>query len=179
MGAWVSRNRGGSWESLNATLPTTPVHDLAVQATVGDLVLGSHGRGAWVLDLAPIRGLASLPASTALHLFPIRDAVVDWFPWETVPGSRRGRNVAPFQVAVGRAGAATVTVADSTGRVVRRWSAELIGGVNTLTWDLQAERPAGPLGDATPGRYQIVVAMPGAESRGAITVLRDPVLTPR
>jgi hypothetical protein len=132
-----------------------------------------------VLDLAPIRGLASLPAGAALHLFPIRDAVVDWFPWETVPGSRRGRNAAPFQVAAGRAGAATVTVADSAGRVVRRWSAELVTGVNTLSWDLQMEREPGRLADAVAGRYQIEVGAAGGVASESVEVLRDPVLAPR
>jgi len=179
MGAYVSRTRGQSWESLSATLPTTPVHDIAVQARVGDLVLGSHGRGAWVLDLAPIRGLAAVPSGSALHLFPIRAAVADWFPWETVPGSRRGRNVAPFQVAAGQAGTATVTVADSTGRVVRRWSAELVAGVNTLRWDLQAERPQGELADAAPGNYVVQVEIAGQSARAGVRVLRDPVLAPR
>lgn len=179
MGAYVSRNRGQSWESLNATLPTTPVHDLAVQPTVGDLVLGSHGRGAWVLDLAPIRGLAAVPASAALHLFPIRDAVADWFPWETVPGSRRGRNSAPFQVAAARAGPANITVREGDGDVVRQWTTDLVAGVNTLHWDLQLERDGGRLVDAAPGRYQIEVTAGSAVVGESIEVLRDPVLAPR
>jgi len=179
MGAYVSRNRGQSWESLSATLPTTPVHDLTVQSRVGDLVLGSHGRGAWVLDLAPIRGLAAVPTGSALHLFPIRDAVADWFPWETVPGSRRGRNTAPFQVAAGQAGEAAVTVTDSVGVVVRKWTVALVAGVNTLRWDLQVERQPGQLADAGPGRYTIGVAMAGTVVRQTIEVLRDPILRPR
>jgi len=179
MGAYVSRDRGRSWESLSATLPTTPVHDLAVQARVGDLVLGSHGRGAWVLDLAPVRGLAALPADRALHLFPIRDAVADWFPWETVPGSRRGRNVAPFQVAAVRAGPATITVREADGDVVRRWTAALVAGVNTLRWDLQLERDGGRLVDAVAGSYRIEVSAAGSVAGASIEVRRDPILAPR
>lgn len=179
MGAYVSRDRGGSWESLSATLPTTPVHDLAVQARVGDLVLGSHGRGAWVLDLAPIRGLRGLAAGAVLHLFPIRSAVADWFPWETVPGSRRGRNVAPFQVVAGLAGPVTVTVRDSTGTEVRRWSAELVPGVNTLRWDLQSTREPGRIEDAGPGTYRIEVEGWGVMVGETIEVKVDPVLAPR
>ncbi|MCL4865176.1 MAG: hypothetical protein KJZ47_04730 [Gemmatimonadales bacterium] len=179
MGAYVSRDRGRSWESLSATLPTTPVHDLAVQARVGDLVLGSHGRGAWVLDLAPVRGLAALPADRALHLFPIRDAVADWFPLETVPGSRRGRNVAPFQVAAVRAGPATITVREADGDVVRRWTAALVAGVNTLRWDLQLERDGGRLVDAVAGSYRIEVSAAGSVAGASIEVRRDPILAPR
>jgi hypothetical protein len=179
LGVYVSRNRGVRWESLSATLPSTPVHDLAVQARVGELVLGSHGRGAWILDLAPIRGLTEEAAAAPLHLFPIRSVIADWFPWETVPGDRRGRNSARFQVASRAGGSAEITVRDSLGGVVRRWPVNLLPGVNTLTWDLQAEPVPGPLRDARPGRYSVEISGAGARVSGSIEVGADPLGKPR
>jgi hypothetical protein len=55
LGVYVSGDGGESWYSLSATLPTTPVHDLDVHPRDGELVIGTHGRSAFVLDLAPIR----------------------------------------------------------------------------------------------------------------------------
>ena len=41
-------------------MPSVSVHDLRVQPDAGDLIVGSHGRGAFIFDdLAPIEGLAS------------------------------------------------------------------------------------------------------------------------
>ena len=175
-GVYVSRDRGVHWESLSASLPTTPVHDLAVQARAGELVLGSHGRGAWVLDLAPIRAMKSVPTSTPLHLFEIRSVIADWFPWDAVPGDRRGRNNARFNVAASADGAATLAVSDSAGTVVRRWSAQLVTGVNTLVWDLQVERTPGRLQDVDPGAYRIDVIQGQNRVSGPIVVKRDPLL---
>jgi photosystem II stability/assembly factor-like uncharacterized protein len=55
LGVYVSGDRGRTWHSLSARLPTTPVHDLDIHPREGELVIGTHGRSAFVLDLAPVR----------------------------------------------------------------------------------------------------------------------------
>ncbi|MGH7669632.1 MAG: hypothetical protein ACRENQ_09050, partial [Gemmatimonadaceae bacterium] len=174
LGVYVSCDRGARWESLSATLPSTPTMDLTVQARDRELVIGTYGRGAWILDLDPIRDRTTVSAARPLYLYPMRDAVVDWFPWDVVPGERRGRNDARFQVASYAAGEASIAVRDSTGRVVRAWRRDVVPGVNTLVWDLQAENAQGALRDAPAGRYTVDVRMRAAHADGRITVLADP-----
>ena len=55
LGVYVSLDAGESWHSLSTNLPTTPVHDLVVHPRESELVIGTHGRSAWVLDVEPIR----------------------------------------------------------------------------------------------------------------------------
>ena len=77
-GVAVSRDDGATWRSLRLNFPTVAVHDLQVK---GDsLVVGTHGRSAWILDdLSVVRAMA-LPSAAkeieakALHLFPVPDA---------------------------------------------------------------------------------------------------------
>jgi hypothetical protein len=53
-GLFVSFNGGGKWERYRSNLPLTPIHDLVFKD--GDLIVGTHGRGFWVLDdLSPLR----------------------------------------------------------------------------------------------------------------------------
>ena len=53
-GVHVSFDDGGHWQALRAGLPAVPVHDLTVKDD--DLVLGTHGRGFWILDdITPLR----------------------------------------------------------------------------------------------------------------------------
>ena len=47
-GIYVSFNDGASWQSLKLDLPTTPVHGIISEER--DLVIGTHGRGFYVLD---------------------------------------------------------------------------------------------------------------------------------
>jgi len=173
-GVYLSRNRGAAWESLSATLPSTSVMDLTVQERERELVIGTYGRGAWILDLDPIRDSTTVSPARPLYLYPMRDAVVDWFPWDVVPGEHRGRNVARVEVASATAGDASISVSDSTGRVVRAWSAPMTRGVNTLVWDLQAENAHGVLDDAPPGLYAVGVRLGAAHVEGRIKVVADP-----
>lgn len=176
LGVYVSRDRGRRWESLSATLPSTPVMDLTVQARERELVIGTYGRGAWILDLRPVRDRAAETTTNPLTVYPIRDVVSDYFPWETVPGDRRGRNVAQVQVASATAGEAAVVITNATGTVVRRWEVPVTRGVNTLTWDVQAARPNGELQDAPAGTYTVQVRVGGAQASGTVRVLADPIL---
>jgi photosystem II stability/assembly factor-like uncharacterized protein len=69
-GIYVSFDDGLKWESLRQGLPVTPVHDIAV--TERDLVIGTHGRGFYVMDnIAPLRELrsAAVSAEGILNLF--------------------------------------------------------------------------------------------------------------
>jgi photosystem II stability/assembly factor-like uncharacterized protein len=64
---WVSFDEGDSWTSLRRNLPATSIRDLVVKDD--DLVVGTHGRGFWILDdLTPLRERANYAASP-VHLF--------------------------------------------------------------------------------------------------------------
>ena len=54
LGVYVSTDRGDSWQSLCATLPTTPVHDLAIHPLAYELVIGTHGRSVFLLDVRSV-----------------------------------------------------------------------------------------------------------------------------
>ncbi|MCB1033969.1 MAG: hypothetical protein KDD47_09070, partial [Acidobacteria bacterium] len=74
-GLWVSLDGGGSWMPWKHGVPTVSVMDLAIQERHDALVLGTHGRGAFVLDdLAPLRELSDSTLGEPLHLFPVAPA---------------------------------------------------------------------------------------------------------
>ena len=57
-------------------MPTVGVRDLVVQPREHDLVLGTHGRAAYILDdISPLRGLTAELLAQPLHLFRIPDAI--------------------------------------------------------------------------------------------------------
>jgi photosystem II stability/assembly factor-like uncharacterized protein len=71
-GLYVSTDGAAHWLPLGANLPTVPVNDLVLHARDHALVLGTHGRGIWVLDdVRPLRRLAAgLEAPVALAPLP-------------------------------------------------------------------------------------------------------------
>jgi photosystem II stability/assembly factor-like uncharacterized protein len=49
-GVYFSSNQGQRWQQLKGGLPPIPVRDLAIQKRENDLVLGTFGRGIYILD---------------------------------------------------------------------------------------------------------------------------------
>jgi photosystem II stability/assembly factor-like uncharacterized protein len=87
-GMFVSFDGGQHWMRWRG-LPRVPVRSILVHPRDKDLVIGTHGRGAWILDdVRPLEALAADPgiAKQPLHLFPIPPAVQ--YREGQVPGPR-------------------------------------------------------------------------------------------
>jgi len=75
-GVFFSNNGGGDWKQLKAGVPTIAVRDIAIQKREDDLVLGTFGRGFYVLDdYSALRNVGAADLSKDGILFPIRDAL--------------------------------------------------------------------------------------------------------
>ena len=66
---WVSNDGGERWVSMKLDMPTNPVHDMKIHERDDDLVVATHGRGIYILDLAPFSELTSRVLSGPAHLF--------------------------------------------------------------------------------------------------------------
>ena len=53
-GLYISIDGGFSWSNAHPELPRVPVHDLAIQERENELVIGTHGRSIYVLDINPL-----------------------------------------------------------------------------------------------------------------------------
>jgi hypothetical protein len=75
-GAYWSENGGQHWSKI-AGLPTIAVRDIAIQKRENDLVLGTFGRGVYIVDdYSPLRAAVTDAASKAARLYPVRDALL-------------------------------------------------------------------------------------------------------
>jgi photosystem II stability/assembly factor-like uncharacterized protein len=125
-GVWVSFDDGGHWQSLRRNLPLVPVHDLALKD--GDLIAATHGRSFWILDnITPLEHLTAAVVSADAHLFPIRDAYrVDWGNGNSGGAHPVGANPASGAIVYywlkRPHEEVTLTVLDSAGRVIRRFT---------------------------------------------------------
>ncbi len=73
-GVYFSLNDGELWQSLQLNLPDTPIRDLVVKDN--DVVLGSHGRGFWILDdIQPLRQFKEEMKDQSAILFEPSDAI--------------------------------------------------------------------------------------------------------
>lgn len=78
-GLFVSFDGGNAWSEWTHGVPTCSVMDMVIHPTQHDLVLGTHGRSAFVLDdIRPLRTVSEAVLAAPLHLFEIADAQQYW-----------------------------------------------------------------------------------------------------
>jgi len=183
-GVYVSFNDGAKWQSLQMNLPDTPIRDLVLRNN--DVVLGSHGRGFWIMgDIAPLRDAASMDMSK-VKLFKPANPI-------------RGVYNANIQYYLPKeAESVTVEIMDAQGNLINtyvgkksegRSSQVATGeGLNDFNWDLRypgattfdgmiiwsgrpQRGPLAPLGD-----YQVKLTVDGVSQSSAFTVEMDPNL---
>ncbi|MDC6365099.1 MULTISPECIES: WD40/YVTN/BNR-like repeat-containing protein [Flavobacteriaceae] len=90
-GLYISFNAGDSWKKWSEGFPTVSTKDLAIHPRENDLVIGTFGRAAWVLDdIRPLRALAGNMSllQKEVSLFKSPDAYLAAYQQPT--GSRFG-----------------------------------------------------------------------------------------
>jgi hypothetical protein len=158
-GLWVTLDRGRQWQRVKANLPTVPIYDIAVHARDNDLILGTHGRGIWILDdLTPIQQYAKSEGTSMAYAFEPAPAVTFNAANDQMKGfegDRRflGPNPVPGATLTyrlrGDAKAVVWTIRDSANNVVREISGDATrdarkAGLNSVAWDLRVQ-PLPPL----------------------------------
>ena len=76
-GLWFSIDGGKKWIQLKGGLPTIAVADLNIQKRENDLIVGTFGRGIYILDnYTPLRLLKPEMLRQDAAVFPVKDALM-------------------------------------------------------------------------------------------------------
>lgn len=147
-GIFASWDMGNNWEKINIDLPNVSVRDLRVQARDRDLIVGTHGRGAYILDdIRPLEELVEAQGK-AIHLFPVREAMLWNMYWRIENlGDRHYAAKNPefgayinFHLNQDATRPIKIDIKDVNGTLVTSLEhKEAKKGVNRLVWDLGHE----------------------------------------
>jgi photosystem II stability/assembly factor-like uncharacterized protein len=193
-GVYISYDDGAHWQELNPNLPDIPVVD--VIAEHNELVIGTHGRGFWVLDnAAPLRQATAGLTEERMTLFE-------------APVAYRSANGVTLSWWFAEAPESTMLeILDATGEVVRtfepaeepadstaerdRWAPQTMpaeAGLNYVQWNLQTTpavtfpgmiywgvRSLAPV--APPGRYTVRLSADGQTQTTPLAIQRHPWIT--
>ena len=72
-GLYVSLNRGKSFMAMNGALPRVAIHDIAIQTTANEMVLGTHGRSLYKTKMDLIQQLTDSVVAKNIFVFEVRD----------------------------------------------------------------------------------------------------------
>jgi photosystem II stability/assembly factor-like uncharacterized protein len=148
-GLYVSYDDGANWEPLQSNLPRAPVYWMVVQEHFNDLVVGTYGRGFWILDdLTPIQQMNQAVRDASAHLFAPRPTYRFRNTSQPVTMSddpTAGQNP-PYGAAISYylksapAGDVKIRIEDAKGQTVRTLNGTKTAGINRVTWDLRGEQ---------------------------------------
>ncbi len=148
---YVSFNDGEVWQPFLNNLPQTPVYGLYVQEHFNDLVVGTYGRGYWILDdISPFQQLTDEVVAAPAHLFEPRDAYrfrPTTEPMIMLEDPTNGENPeygASINYWLGSIpdGEVELRIENELGETVRSLDGTKNQGVNRVWWDLEGERSA-------------------------------------
>ena len=157
-GIFLTLDRGKSWRRLKANLPTVRVDEMAIHPRENSLIVGTHGRGAWILDhLEPIQEYTAAQAADA-KLFSVPNGM----QWRTKDDRNdefwghqffAGENP-PDQAVINfhlkrEAKDVKLKITDAAGKEIRELNAANRNqpGFQTVCWDMRVQ-PIGAMGGA-------------------------------
>ncbi len=198
-GMYVSMNGGAKWTLWRDGLPRAPHRALIVHPRDHDLVIGTHGRSAYVLDdVRPLRALADQPSITGkpLHLFEIPGTIQ--YQVMQVAGMRfladakfvgpnrpYGALLSYFVKEGNDTAKVAIEVATPDGKMIRSFQGPAKSGINRTAWDLRYDGPRRVASDTPseflppgppvlPGTYSIKIKLGTNEVAGTVKVDTDP-----
>jgi hypothetical protein len=187
---------GDRWVALKSNMAPTPITDMVIHPREQDLVAGSYGRGIWVIDIAPIREMTEENLAKGVYLFAVKPKPIrrdsapggyrllgDSFP--STPNEPNGLLIY-YYLAQDATQPVAITIADQTGKVVRRLNGPQRAGINRVSSEgggrgdqnaaamPAAVAGAGGQGAAATGRGAQAAAATGRGARGAAVVPAPP-----
>jgi ligand-binding sensor domain-containing protein len=75
-GLYISFNRGENWQPFMNGLPPVAVHDLVIQTEAKDLIVGTHGRSIYKVNLKSVQQLNEETINSALKIFACDETVI-------------------------------------------------------------------------------------------------------
>jgi photosystem II stability/assembly factor-like uncharacterized protein len=140
---WVSNDGGERWTSLKLDMPTSPVHDMKIHERDDDLVVATHGRGIYILDIAPLSELTPVILAQEAYFFE-PEPEVRWIANDMTnyaSSNFDGESEEPgaslyYYLRDGARDDVTLTVYQGAFAVAEL-EASADAGVNVVQWDLQ------------------------------------------
>lgn len=154
-GLFVSIDGGKAWAQFKGgRFPAVAVRDLAIHPRENDLVLGTHGRGIWIIDdITPLRALTDdllKQEASFVSARPVQQRIEANGGWASGAAVFVGDNppnaavITYYQRSRHLFGKLKIEVLDASGRVVDEVPASKRPGLNRVIWSMHEKPPRVP-----------------------------------
>lgn len=150
-GVYITLDGGRHWLPFRAGMPSVKITDLTIHPRENDLAVATYGRGAYLVDITPLRELTAAVLGEDVHLFDIEpetQRVTSALGNYQLLGDSHlltpnepNAVVVNYYLKAKADGAVKVTVADAAGTVLAELAGKGEAGLNTVPWAMRAQRP--------------------------------------
>ncbi|UCC48558.1 MAG: sialidase [Gemmatimonadota bacterium] len=148
---YVSFDDGRHWQPLRMNLPPAPMYWIVIQEHFNDLVVGTYGRGFWILDdVTPLQQLTPEVAASNVYLFqprqayrflPITEPVTMWNDPSAGEDAPYGASL-NYWLGSAPEGEVEIRISNAEGELIRTLEGKKEVGINRIWWDLRYEPTA-------------------------------------
>jgi photosystem II stability/assembly factor-like uncharacterized protein len=162
----ISLDRGQTWSRVRNGFPTVAVHDLAVHPRELDLVIGTHGRSIWTMNVSHLEQLSAEnrakdaflcdPQAVLLmgrNIGGAGDGHRIWMAPNTQPGTQIG-----YHLKEEVQGGVKIQISDPAGRLTQDLNGPGKAGLNVVLWNGRIRNRL-----ADPGEYRVILTVNGTE----------------
>jgi photosystem II stability/assembly factor-like uncharacterized protein len=155
-GVWGTLDGGKHWHHLKDGLPPAVlVHDLVIHPRERELVVGTHGRSLYIIDIAPLEEMTAKALAADAHLCAVRPAVAFQVKMDTKTTTYLGTNPpygarVSYHLKEASKEPVTVFVLAKDGKTLATLPGKQKAGLHQVVWNLRE-------GDtlAAPGEYVV------------------------
>lgn len=165
-GVYVSLDKGEVWQSLPGNLPTTYVHDLVIHPRDNIMVIATHGRGIWAMDINHIYDYMNVDQEKACNIIDLKENPM--LPRGTNYWYRNTAKNLYLTFNLKEEVKIEYTILDAKDKKVFAFKGTMDKGLNFIDWNLRTEGENGEL--VKDGNYTIVIKGKGFKEQLGFTV---------
>jgi photosystem II stability/assembly factor-like uncharacterized protein len=145
-GLYASFNGGDNWMAVTGNeeqpLPRVAVHDLAIQPRVKELVIATHGRSLYKMEIGLLEAINDDILAMPVYAFTVSD--IPYYegqgstPWWRAFASPDVRDYPFYWIAAGE-GESQLAIMDAEGKVLHKTTVDGVSGINVWNYDLSVQ----------------------------------------
>ncbi|RBA29048.1 VPS10 domain-containing protein [Flavobacterium tibetense] len=135
-GLFISLDKGATWQDFSNGMPKVAVHDAVIQTKAKELIMGTHGRSIYKIDISKVQELTNEVLAKNLYLFKVNDRTKSdrWgtqnYAWGTP--SEPSQEIWFYSNADGKV---NVSIANESGKAVHTQNVAAKKGLNSFVFD--------------------------------------------
>jgi photosystem II stability/assembly factor-like uncharacterized protein len=159
-GLFCTLDGGKTWQHLTNGLPlAVTVHDLVIHPRDRELVIGTHARSVYVMDIAPLEEMTPKALVAGMYLFDVKPALARKVRAEDPPANNRSfRAPNPpvgatiyYHLKQASDKPVSITISDAKGKQLAQLTGPKEAGVQKVQWNLKPDGDAKEM--VEPGEY--------------------------